>query len=490
MKSKDPNSIMSLSVWLLSAVMVFLLFYSLGGSRVTANPQSDGKYYLLTGDAPNYLLLAHSIAFDGDIDLKNNRANKDYLAYYQKTVSGYTKSAVFWKKYVKGKLQDAPDEYWENRCYSVCPPGMPFLIAPAYRLGHEWGGRIRYCVSIFMMMLVTGVVLLTFDLVLRRSGSHIMASVIALAVALSGPLLFYTVEIYPDVPGAFFVLLAVWLFDRLDGASRKSEYVLLVMLGLVVGFLPWLHARFLPFSMIIGVFTLFRLFKIGDRPYLKMFSLGLACLSLVAPLMLYYVKLYGVPYPVSTHPPMSLKVGLTSGWIGLWLDRNNGILWYTPAAVFSIAGMWMMLKRGSLSDRMVVVMILGSWLLLGTFSDWRAGLCPPMRYWLPVFPLLAISVATCFSEVKHIAIRILGIMCGLVGCIVGVVAMQHPGRLFKYAHPAFPYWPWTRFYKIAPKFFPEAQWGDLWRGLSMLIAIVLMSVVLVRIADKNRHSEE
>ena len=130
-------------------LFLFLGYCSLDGSRITMDAGSDRRFYLLTGDEPHYLLLAHSIAFDGDVDLRNNKDQAAYTAYYHRPVSGYTKNKEFWLRYVKGKLRSAPEEYWRKRCYSVCPVGMPILIAPAYRIGHAWGQRVRFCVALF-----------------------------------------------------------------------------------------------------------------------------------------------------------------------------------------------------------------------------------------------------------------------------------------------------------------------------------------------------
>src|SRR3989304_2526209 len=69
-----------------------------------------------TGDEPHYLLAAHSLAFDGDLDLANNYARRDYLSFYgDANLTPHTRPGPNGQAVLTHNL------------------GLSFLIAPAYR---------------------------------------------------------------------------------------------------------------------------------------------------------------------------------------------------------------------------------------------------------------------------------------------------------------------------------------------------------------------
>jgi hypothetical protein len=435
---KPARLFSSVWVWPLVYAALFLAFFALRGPRGTANPESPDRFYLLTGDEPHYLLLSHSVAFDGDVDLANNRAAKDYEAYYDRTVSGYVKTRDYWLKYVKGRLKTAPPEYWSGRCLSMCPVGMPILVAPVYRLVFLLGKRIRFSVVIFMHMLAAGIGVLMMLVTWRITGHRWVAVGMSIVFALSAPLLYYTVPIFPDLPGAFAMLLGVWLMLVIEDGRRWPATP---CLGCVAGFLPWLHARFWPAAGLLMLGAACILWLQRQTRWRMLIVLAAAFTICAAPLLVYYYRLYGIPFPVSTHPPMSPGIGMRSGWPGLWLDRNNGLLWYAPVAVYSFAGAWCAWRSKRVACRIVVLLIAGNWLLVGSFSDWHGGLCPPLRYWVSVMPFVAVLSGVAIAAVGALWSRVLAVAGAMGGVVIGVASMLEPGRQYKYAHPVLPYWP-------------------------------------------------
>jgi hypothetical protein len=73
----------------------------------------------VTGDEPNYLLVAHSLAFDADLDLSNNLRDRDFSRFY----AGDLASA--------GAIVTSDG----GRSYAVHEVGFPLLLALPYRLG-------------------------------------------------------------------------------------------------------------------------------------------------------------------------------------------------------------------------------------------------------------------------------------------------------------------------------------------------------------------
>jgi len=76
----------------------------------------SADHHRYAGDEPRYLLMARSIASDGDIDLRNQYARREYRSFYSGTLR--TNGRV-----IAGRLVEPQ------------PAGVSVLIAPAYALG-------------------------------------------------------------------------------------------------------------------------------------------------------------------------------------------------------------------------------------------------------------------------------------------------------------------------------------------------------------------
>ena len=76
------------------------------------------KVWQRSGDEPHYLLAAHSLAFDGDFDLADNYARRDYLSFYS-------------EYYLDPHTRPGPRS-GQVLTHNL---GLSILIAPAYRLG-------------------------------------------------------------------------------------------------------------------------------------------------------------------------------------------------------------------------------------------------------------------------------------------------------------------------------------------------------------------
>jgi hypothetical protein len=87
------------------------LFYCAWGTRVpgAAGPQ---------GDEPHYLVMAQSLLSDGDLDLTDEFAAREYAPFYGGDLAPHTSP-------------NTPP----GRLYSMHSPGLPALLLPAYALG-------------------------------------------------------------------------------------------------------------------------------------------------------------------------------------------------------------------------------------------------------------------------------------------------------------------------------------------------------------------
>jgi hypothetical protein len=478
------------SAWLLLFAVLFGLFYLLHGDRISPDPNNPARFDLVAGDEPHYMLLTHSLVADGDFNLLNNLQQEDYRLFYTGSMPDYRGGfASFWKGIVRGRLKNVPDEYWQTHIYSICSPGLPVLLAPAYAAGYNASHRVRFSVTVFMHALAALTGVLTIWLAWRVCRIRFWALFLGFALSLSGPLVFYSMSIYTDLPGALclagcFVLLWQW-----PPVGARRQALSMAVLGTLMGFMVSLHTKFwMPFFYVLAVMIWMgirqqvgRHDKSGidpdhrqDRnaaqsetsPYFSR-SCDPAAVSRctlmywVVPALLfvggvgvYYWWIFGVPFPVRTYPPFEIRQALISGWPGLWLDQRHGLLWYLPLAFLVIPGVILLAREKDRMGMWVGGLILLHWAGTGLFSDWTGGRCPPMRYWVPIVPLLAVPLAACVRHVSKDWFRFLFAVAGLAGIWIGIFGMLHPRRLYAYAHPVFSY-VLDRLYKESAPLFDE-----------------------------------
>jgi hypothetical protein len=448
----------SRGAWVLLFVAYFSTFYALHGSRITPDAASPERFFLLTGDEPHYLLVAHSLAFDGDFDLYDNLKREDYRAFSDRPVSGYVKNRQWVLERVcrRSTLRDKPDGYWERRALPTQPIGTSVLIAPAYRLGQGWGGRIRYVVALFFHALLAVLALVMTGLCWRFTGERPIA--VAGGIALSAPLLFYSVPAFPDLPAALLIALGVLLLSGMrDDGGRPA---LALALGCCSAALPWVHLRFLPSALLLLIAAAWP--PRGRRRSVAVVAvLALPWVVSLAALARFYQLLFGHPWPVSTAPPFSIAIALGSGWPGLLFDRDHGLLAYAPLAVFALPGAFVLLREGRRAGVAAVALLAAYIGLVGANAGWNGGLSPPLRYWVPAMPLVALAIAVAVSRTPRRGARMAALFLGALGPAVAVWGMLHPKLLYSSRHPVLAQGPWTKLWTRLPVFFPEAGVKEL-----------------------------
>src|SRR4051794_38845986 len=107
-----PLSPIPLSAWV--SVKLFLLYAVL--AIVVTSPRMPP-----TGDEPHYLITAHSLAVDHDLELRNNYVNADYRLFYPASLAKRTTLA--------------PDHIRELPAFG---PGLSMFLSPFYWLALQF----------------------------------------------------------------------------------------------------------------------------------------------------------------------------------------------------------------------------------------------------------------------------------------------------------------------------------------------------------------
>ena len=195
-----------------------------------------------SGDEPHYLAIAHSLAFDCDLDLSNNYGASEPLI-------------------ADGKL--APERHTPPGVDGVSRPvhdiGMPLLFAPYVRVARpvaSWTAAhlspstlsrlrvtptvlYRHTISLAMIVVSAWLAMQMFDVLTMVGSSPRTAFWSALLIALSPPLLILGILFFTEVLSAF---LCLWVFRQivLETAERATTWLLA---GAATGFLLLVHIR-------------------------------------------------------------------------------------------------------------------------------------------------------------------------------------------------------------------------------------------------------
>jgi len=176
-----------------------------------------------TGDEPHYLITAESIAYDRDVDLRNDYASA-YRVLRIVNVFPLGPDARVYKK--SGELRP------------IRGVGLPAVLAPAVALGGLTGARLA-------MVLIAALLADQLFRLLRDLRFRLLYRVPAwVAAVFCLPVVVFTHQIYPELAGALLVVVASRVI--VVGAARPAA---LALGSVAAAALVWLHVRYLPLSL-------------------------------------------------------------------------------------------------------------------------------------------------------------------------------------------------------------------------------------------------
>jgi hypothetical protein len=351
-----------------------------------------------SGDEPHYLVIAHSVAFDGDLDLSNNYREATLVADGALLPESHAIE-------VDGKLRPVHDV------------GMPVVLAPIVRVAYaaaNWLGDVlppalldrarlnkglllRHQLSL-LMALLTGFLAREVYLLIRGLGGSARAAFgWALLCALTPPVLSHSFLFFTEIPTA---LLATFVFRKLSLRDIHTGSVSLLV-GVITGFLLILHARNI--GLVAGLVVIAVLMarrRLFERRLLPMFLIGVTAGVIGRTLVTYILWDSFIQTPhaaLRTALPLSLigrEVFVRA--TGLLFDREYGLLAYAPIYCLAVAGLTALSRNASTVYRNMAIAV-GCYLLpillpVTNHHGWSGGWSPAARFLLPVVPLLWLPV--------------------------------------------------------------------------------------------------
>ncbi|MGI8587263.1 MAG: hypothetical protein ACR2M0_06180 [Chloroflexia bacterium] len=486
----------------------------------------DGQVLLYTnpptGDQPFYLHTAISIVQDGDINEYNNYLNQDESQFYPRSVSERLRYPYKFQGILapyplpphNGHTTNRPDDEW----YSKHGLGLSVLIVPGWALGvtvappfinldaldQPTGGwpMVVYEMNIIGALLAVQVFLLAYE----ASRRWWIALAVWAALAFSNPLMTYSYLIFPELPAG---LCAIYAFRRLRLGLWNNGPLRLLLVGLAAGFLPWLHARFLPITIGLVLFALWGWWKQRrPAPAPPRSRSAIALLPMLLPvvvsaglLMGFYYWLYGTVLPnTGDHAgfidPLSDPLGLPAAMLGLLFDQQWGLLFAAPVYLLAAVGLGALwINRAARPALGLLLLITVPYcLLVSEYNQWWGEWCPPARYLATVAPLLALPLAQSLLVLRrsliywasYLAVAALGwaVMGGL---------LLHPHSFFNQPTGISSLFQWIaetyklnlvpRLPSVVPWFFNHAyglRWDLLLSWAALCAAIVAGGLLLVQ----------
>lgn len=323
-------------------------------------------------DEPHWLLTMQSLALDGDLDLANDYAGERYRSFFP------------------GVIPDKHAVPIGDSIYPIREPGFALVAAPFFAVGGH--GGVLLLNSLLAALIVAQLYLLMRDLQV----AHRPALLVTVIAGATHPLLSYTSQVYPEMLAALLFLTAARLLGR-------DSRIALVLAGLLIGLLPWMHTRAGLIALGLGLVLLFRAARsphprsalaagsaAAALPVLALFALNQHMFGDWTPgaaTRLFYIDRPAVIAPTDT--PMI-------GGTGLLFDRVFGLVTNAPIYVLAFVGAGVALARLRRLPPGVAALGAGTVFYLAGlayFAYWWADWSPPPRYLVDVLPAFAVAAA-------------------------------------------------------------------------------------------------
>jgi hypothetical protein len=325
----------------------------------------------ITGDEPFYLLTTQSLLQDGDLDLRQQYERESYRDFF-----------------------DHPDGLWrqsvpsaDGELLSPHEPGLSVLVIPGFAIDGLRGVQVQ------LQLLAAATFSVAFVFSALETRAWLFSWIATALVGLSATAFVYSTEVYPEIPAALCLLLAL-LLVRGERQGAASAIVLAALLTV----LAWLGMKYGALGALVALFFLLRASQQG-----RVALLGLSVVSGVAYIWAHYA-LFGdlTAYSVNTvhegaaaGDVLRAHIGLGDGAYRLWglfIDERFGIGRWAPVLLLVLPSL-PLLTRGPRTGTLVLALIVCQ-LLIATFvAITMMGWWFPGRTLLVVLPLMPLVLA-------------------------------------------------------------------------------------------------
>jgi hypothetical protein len=256
------------------------------------------------------------------------------------------------------------------------------------------------------------------------------AGFVVTAFSLAAPLSAYATQVYPELPAALAVAVAI---AALTGSfERGGRWAA----GIAVVALPWLGVKYVGVAAVLGVIVLVRLARSGDRRGGGWLLLGLAVAG--AAYLVAHRSWYGgwTVYAAGDHfvdGELSV-VGVDPDYIGrsrrlvaLLLDRGFGLAAWAPVYLLAVPALAAMVRRRPPGWPVLVAPLAAGWATATWVALTMHGWWWPGRQVVVVIPCLVLAVAWWAGTVDWArrAVPLLGVLGVVLWAGLVVEVLDH-----------------------------------------------------------------
>ncbi len=379
------------------------------------------------GNMFKYLRMTSALVGSGSLDIEKANASPDadlatFLSELPRIARRYvTETAVLFTKiaaaageghFYVGEMTAHPANRSMFRSadggiYYINAPGPGILLVPAYLLdsflNRTFGWNRQIVVILFWQLLGA---LLVYEIAIsgRETAALSASTFVALALALIVPILFYTFQIYPELPAA---LLLLYAFRKLVVDPFPSP---LGVFGgaLALSALPWLHQKYSVVAFVLALYAASRFVR-RERKAIRFEPGKLALLAMPLLLSAFSVFLYNYALTGSLSPTATFHaagrssfepLSFPKGLLGLLFDRENGLFVFAPFYLLGLVGLPAFARE---NPRLVkpFALVIGAYLfVIASFPYWPGAVSTMGRYILSVLPLLAFPLSMVIARAR------------------------------------------------------------------------------------------
>ena len=355
-------------------------------------------------------MLAHSLAYDLDLDLDNNYESD-------------------WRRFMTRPLEPQIGDPVgaEGELYSRHSFLLPLVLAPAYGLAGRVGAMT--VMAVLCAALAWMVLRLAHHDSPRRPGAALLAYGL---LAFCPPLLLYSYQIWVEVPAALLVALAL---DRLQMLRHSGRWDVPGVLGLALPLvlLPVLKIRFALLAVSLFALACWR----ARPPKRALHWMFPGLVAAAAGLVTFNVLRFGNPLRLYAWSEMNLLAHAPSdfarGAVGMFYDAAFGLFPAAPLWGLLLPALGLLVARRGRGLADAAVVAAPYLLFVAPRLEWYGGWSPPFRYGLVLLPLLALGLVPLLERRGDPAIRTLIAALGAATLVLTVVWVVIPGWTYNFA---------------------------------------------------------
>jgi len=374
----------------ISLVFMTILIFSLSN-----NPhfQRFSSHRLFLGDEPKYMRMAYSLVVDKNLDVSNEFVIEEGLEETKKRILA-SGSRRFGDLSIIGL---------DGRIYHIHMPGLSLLISPFLHLdiltfpneltkSQPYPNLKKFPSKLIFTrlgLLIIGIMTIFFfaRLVYRFFNSLTLLAILLLLYIFSSPVPKFMTQLYPETAAC---LLTLIVFNALM-FPFKTKYLNESFIILGIGFLPWLHQRFILIAA--GLYLVLIVNEIFYRKnYKKFFVLTFFLFIVSLPYFTYFYSITGNPMPNSISRLFGTSFMRFSmfplGFFGQLFDYSRGMIWLFPWTALALIGIYWALKRERKRASMLLLIIAPYYMFTCFHIAWHGMAKEPGRYLVAIIPFL------------------------------------------------------------------------------------------------------